>query len=85
MRQLTTSATTEIAGGRFEVCPAAFHPHMSLAYATAHVDQAAIRAQLADCDAPEIALPAAKLVLVSQRHDGREITFRVLDEIPLAG
>jgi 2'-5' RNA ligase len=83
--QLTTSATTEVAGGRFEVSPAVFHPHLSLAYATAHVDQAVIRAQLADCDAPEIALPVTRLALVSQRHDSREITFRVLDEIPLAG
>jgi hypothetical protein len=29
-------------------------------------------------------LPVTKLMLVAKRHDGREITFRVLDEIPLA-
>lgn len=83
--QLTTSAATEVTGGRFGVSPAVFHPHLSLAYAIAHVDQAAVRAQLADCDAPEMALPVTKLTLVAQRHDGREITFRVLEEIPLAG
>lgn len=83
--QLTTSAATEVTGGRFEVRPAVYHPHVSLAYATAHIDQAAVRAELADCDASEVALPVTKLVLVAQQHDGREITFRILEEIPLAG
>lgn len=83
--QLATSASAEVTGRRFEVIPAVFHPHLSLAYATAHVGQAVVRAQLADSDAPEIALRVTKLVLVAQRHDGREITFRVLDEIPLDG
>lgn len=82
--RLTTSATAEVTGGRFEISPAVFHPHLSLAYATAHVDQDGIRAQLADSDAPEMALPVTRLVLVAQRHDGHQITFRVLDEIPLA-
>lgn len=35
-------------------------------------------------NAPGVALPVTKLALVAQRHDGREITFRALDEIPLA-
>jgi 2'-5' RNA ligase len=83
--QLASNATTEVTGGRFEVSPAVFHPHMSLAYATGHVDQAAVRAQLADRDAPEIELQVTRLALVAQRYDCREITFRLLDEIPLAG
>lgn len=37
--QLTTSATTEVTGGRFEVSPAVF-PHLLLAHAIAKVDQA---------------------------------------------
>lgn len=82
--QLTTSAATEVTRGRFEVRPAVYHPHIALAYAIAHIDQAAVRAELADCDAPEVALPVTKLVLVAQQHDGREITFRILEEIPLA-
>lgn len=82
--QATTSAASAVTGGRLEIRPAVFHPHMALAYATAHVDQAAVRAWLADNDAPEAALPVAKLALVAQQHDGREITFRILDQIPLA-
>lgn len=83
--QLVTSASRDVIGPRLPVRPAVYHPHLALAYATAHVDQAPMRAWLADSDAAETALPVTRLVLVAQRHDGREITFRVLEEIPLAG
>lgn len=46
--QATTSAASEVTGSRLEIRPAVFHPHMALAYATEHVDQAAVRAWLAD-------------------------------------
>jgi 2'-5' RNA ligase len=82
---LVTSASKAVTGPRLGISPAVYHPHLSLAYATAHLDQAPVRAWLADCDAPETALPVTRLVLAAQQHDGREITFRVVDEIPLTG
>jgi 2'-5' RNA ligase len=82
--QVTTSAAMEITGGRLGIHPAVYHPHLTLAYATARVDTEPMRAWLADCDAGEVALPITRLALVAQRHDGREITFRVLRDIPLA-
>jgi 2'-5' RNA ligase len=83
--QVTTSAFMETTGSTMPVRPAVFHPHLSLAYATGHVDSGQVRAWLADCDAPEVAVPVTGLVLVAQRHDRREITFRILDHVPLAG
>ena len=83
--QLVTSASREVLGSRLAVRPTAYHPHLALAYATAPVDQAPMRAWLADCDAAEAALPVTRLVLVAQRHDGREITFRVVEEISRGG
>jgi 2'-5' RNA ligase len=82
---VVTNATRTVAGSRLDIIPAVFHPHMTLAYATGHVEQAEIRAWLADCEATEVAFPVTRLVLVSQKHDGREITFRVVSEIPLTG
>ncbi len=83
--QVTTSATRQITDARFEVRPIVYDPHLSLAYATSHVDQDPIRAWLSDSDAPEIPLPVTELVLVAQKHNRREITFRILDRIPLTG
>jgi len=82
---VVTSATRTVTGSRFAIRPAVYHPHMALAYATGHIEQAEIRAWLADCEASEAAFPVTRLVLVAQKHDGREITFRVVSEIPLAG
>lgn len=82
---IVTSASRAVIGARLAINPAVYHPHIALAYATAHVDQAPMRAWLADSDAPEAALPVTRLVLVAQQHDGREIMFRVIDEIALAG
>lgn len=83
--QLVTSASRAVSGARLDVRPAVYHPHLTLAYATAHVDHAPLRAWLADSDAAEVALPVTRLVLVAQQHDGREITFRVVDEVVLTG
>lgn len=82
---LVTSASRAATRARLDIQPAVYHPHLALAYATAHLDQAPMRAWLADCDAAEVALPVNRLVLVAQQHDGREITFRVVEEIPLTG
>ncbi len=83
--RIACSAYKEATGGRFPILPAVFHPHLSMAYATGQVESDPIRAWLADCDAPEFALPVTKLVLVAQQHNRREITFRTVDEVPLAG
>jgi 2'-5' RNA ligase len=83
--QVTTSAFKDVTGNTMPVRPAVFHPHLALAYATGHVDSGQVRAQLADSDAPEVAVPVTGLALVAQRHDRREITFRILDQVPLAG
>lgn len=82
---LVTSASKAVLGRRLDISPAVYHPHLALAYATAHVDHAPLRAWLADSDAAEAALPVTRLVLVAQQHDGREITFRVVDEVALTG
>jgi 2'-5' RNA ligase len=83
--QLTTSAAREVAGTELPVTPAVYHPHLTLAYATGHVDSEPLRAWLSDREGTETPVPVTRLILVAQRHDGREITFRVLDEIPLTG
>lgn len=83
--RITTRAYKEATHGRFPVRPAVFYPHLSLAYAVRHVETAPVRAWLADCDAPEVPVPVTKLVLVAQQHNRREITFRVVDEVQLAG
>ncbi len=82
---LVTSTSRAVTGPRLDIIPAVYHPHLALAYATAHLDQAPMRAWLTDCDAAETALPVTRLVLVAQQHNGREITFRVVDEIALTG
>jgi 2'-5' RNA ligase len=82
---LVTSVSRAVTGPRLAINPAVYHPHLALAYVTAHLDQSPLRAWLADCDAADAALPVTGLALVAQQHDGREITFRVVDEIPLTG
>jgi 2'-5' RNA ligase len=82
---VTTSAFKEATGNQLPVRPAVFHPHLALAYATSHVDPGQARAWLADSSAPEVAVPVTRLTLVAQQHDRRHITFRILDQIPLAG
>jgi len=57
--QITTSATRQVTGRRFQIRPAVYLPHLSLAYATSHVDQDPIRAWLADSDVPVLRLAAA--------------------------
>ena len=58
-------------------------PAMTLAYAVAHVGSEPVREWIADCEAAEETLRVTRLVLVAQRHDRQEITWRVIDEVAL--
>jgi hypothetical protein len=75
----------EVAGARPGPDPPAYCPRLTLALAVAHVGQGPVRAWISDCDAPEAELQVARLVLVAQQHDRREITWRVIDEVALSG
>jgi 2'-5' RNA ligase len=77
--------TAEVAGRRPGSGPPAYCPHLTLAYAAARVDPGPVRAWLSDCEAPEAELQVARLVLVAQQHDSREITWRIIDEVALSG
>jgi len=83
--RIATGAFRDATGDRFSVRPAVFHPHLSLTYAIRQVDPAPVRAWLADCEVPEIAIPVTKLALVAQQHDRLQITFRIVDEVHLTG
>jgi len=83
--QITTGAARTVTGEEFGVTPADFYPHLTLAYATASVDAGPLRAWLGADDAREVALAVTGLALVAQRHDHREITWRLVDQIPLTG
>jgi 2'-5' RNA ligase len=83
--QITTSAAQAVTGDRFGPPATDFYPHLALAYATAHVDPEPLRIWLEDSDPVEVALPVTGITLVAQRHDHREITWRLLGQIPLTG
>jgi len=85
LRQVTTDVSREVTGGRAGTDPPEYCPHLTLAHAVAHVDQGPVRAWMSDCEAAEVALPVTRLVLVAQRHDRREITWRLIDEVTLTG
>jgi 2'-5' RNA ligase len=75
----------EAAGVRLGPEPLAYCPHLTAAFAVAYVDQGPVRAWLSDSEVAETELLVARLVLVAQQHDGREITWRVIDEVELSG
>jgi 2'-5' RNA ligase len=75
----------EVAGRGPGSDPPAYCPHLTLAFAVARGGQGPVRAWLSDCEVPEAELLVARLVLVAQRHDRREITWRVIDEVALCG
>jgi 2'-5' RNA ligase len=83
--QVTIAAAGEVTGRAHETRPLVYYPHLTLAYAHDHVDHGPLRAWISDSTAAEVALPVTRLALVAQQHDCREITFRVIDEVPLAG
>jgi 2'-5' RNA ligase len=75
----------EVAGGRPGSDPPAYCPHLTLAFAVARVGQGPVRAWISDCEVSEAKWRVARLVLVAQQHDHREITWRVIDEVALCG
>jgi 2'-5' RNA ligase len=85
LRGITSRAAAEVTGGWLETHPKVYQPHLSLAYAHDHVDHDPVRAWLSNAPAAEVALPVTRLVLVAQKHDHREIAWRLLNEIPLGG
>lgn len=85
LRQVTEGVGREVTGSGFGASPSAYYPHLTLAYAVASMDPGPVRAWLSDCEAGEMALEITRLVLAAQQHDGREITWRVIDEVALTG
>lgn len=83
LRQLWTLVTTVAAFTGRRRRSDNYCPHMSLAYATGHVDHGPLREWLADRNFPEPGIPVRELALVRQRHDGTAITWDVLEKIPL--
>jgi hypothetical protein len=76
---------SEVAGDKLGSDPPAYCPHLALGFAVAHVDQGSVRAWISDCEASEAELQVARLVLVAQKNDRHEITWRVIDEVGLSG
>jgi 2'-5' RNA ligase len=85
LRQVITEVSREVTIGRLNAPETSYCPHLTLAYATAHVDNEPVREWLADCAATEETLHVTSLVLVAQRHDGHDITWRIIDEVALTG
>jgi 2'-5' RNA ligase len=85
LHQVITDVSREVAIGRFVAQEVAYCPHLTLAYAVAHIDSEPLREWIADCEATEETLQVTRLVLVAQRHDGQQITWRVIDEVALTG
>ena len=82
---VTTTTADQVTAGAWETRPRVYYPHLTLAYAHDHVDHGPLRAWISDSSAAEVALPVTRLALVAQQHDRREITFRLIDEVPLTG
>lgn len=65
------------------------YPHISLAYAGEHaekIDVMALKAQLSDIQGPQTTdVYVDRLHLVAQHHDGANITWQPLAEVPLQG
>jgi 2'-5' RNA ligase len=81
--QVTTSAADQVTAATCQTRPGVYHPHLALAYGYDHVDDGPLRAWISDSNAADIALPVTRLVLVAQQHDCRQITWRLIEEIPL--
>jgi 2'-5' RNA ligase len=83
--RVTAAAARDVAGSRFSYLPETYDPHMSLAYSTVRAPDGPARAWLSDHDTGEIPFPVTHLSLVAQRHDSSQITWRVIEQVPLAG
>jgi 2'-5' RNA ligase len=83
--EITTEAGRDVTGARLGIQPDVYHPHLALAYAVNDVDDAPLRAWLPDHEVPEASLSVSALSLAAQQHDGRLITWRPIQDIPLGG
>jgi 2'-5' RNA ligase len=83
LRQVITEISREVGIGRLSASEASYCPHLTLAYALAHVDNERMREWVADSEATEETLHVTRLVLVAQQHDRHDITWRVIDEVAL--
>lgn len=87
--ELTAAATRTVMGERFELIPAVYYPHASLAYAgpEGHLaDRTALKVMLSDVEAVPVTVGAHTLSLVSQWHDGTsQIVWENLASVPLGG
>jgi 2'-5' RNA ligase len=83
--QITADAAAAVTGGACETRPAVYYPHLTLAYAHDHVDHGPVRVWLIDHAPAPAAMPVTALALVAQQHDRRQITWRPVSQVPLAG
>ena len=83
LRQVIIDVSRDVTAGLPDAQPLAYYPYLTVAHAVAHVDQGSVRAWISDCEAAEVTLQVTGLVLAAGQHDGREITWRVIDEVPL--
>lgn len=81
-------AHRSIWGDEHRLAPSRY-PHASLAYGgkgAKGLDQSALKAELSDNDGPHtMTMTVDRLHLVAQRHDGEQITWQSLAEVPLKG
>jgi 2'-5' RNA ligase len=83
--QAATGAGRNVTGKRYEVRPDPYDPHLTLAYACADVNDKPLQEWLSSRRIGTVAIPVTRLSLVAQRHDCKEITWRLLEHIPLSG
>ncbi|MFE7113198.1 2'-5' RNA ligase family protein [Streptomyces sp. NPDC057575] len=84
--ELTTRIDQEVTGSRFPVLPRSWYPHSTLAYGVAGPDRAerqTMKVLLSDHPGEPVVLRADTLVLVSQSHDRKFITWERLAEVKL--
>jgi hypothetical protein len=83
--EVTAEATAAVIGDRVPVILAVYYPHLSLAYAVAHVDHRPMKVWLSDHDIAPLTVAVRKIALVAQSHDGQQITWRHILDVPLLG
>ncbi|MFD5319403.1 2'-5' RNA ligase family protein [Streptomyces sp. NPDC127098] len=85
--QITAQASRDVWQDAYPTLPAKYYPHLSVAYAgenASEADRTDLKVALSDCgDVGTVTFTVDKLWLVAQRHDGRHITWRVLDQVLL--
>ncbi|TQF01988.1 2'-5' RNA ligase family protein [Kitasatospora acidiphila] len=88
-RQLWRACAEEISsvtGNRFPLIPTVHYPHASIAYSTGKLaERAELKAWLSDHHTDPLTFIAHRVAVVAQQHDEREITWRLLAELPLGG